>query len=142
MSTTGLVLGALAFIAFVLVLLKMKPNAISKAVSETLKDHDIKHVLDVIDESASVSKQATDFNTAIKPIWDAYERELACGLIKNMVKRCSNEPIAQHWLLQVAQVEPDLARKQFSEAFLKEYYKPDIAAGCMGGSCSSGNCAT
>ena len=141
------ILAAVLLVVFFVVSKVRKPSGIQYAVSQTLEDKDISHVLNEISESDSPSSQATKFNSAIKPIWDSYERQTACELVKVMLERCGNEPIAQHWLMTVTQVEPEIARKQFSESFLKEHYNPEIAAKCAGGcggsckSCKGGSCS-
>lgn len=132
------IIAAVLFVAYIIYSKTRKPSGLSYAVSQTLEDKDISHVLKEISESDSATVQATKFNTAIKPIWDAYERETASSLVKEMLIRCGDEPIAQHWLMTVTQVEPEIARKQFTEEFIKEHYKPEIAAKCAGGCCGGG----
>ncbi|MFA5625426.1 MAG: hypothetical protein WC966_10305 [Bradymonadales bacterium] len=133
--TTYIVLGAGALVLIVITMLYSKSSTLSKAVSKTIETKDISHVLEVIDKYP-LDEQPTHFNSAIKPIWDSYERELACKLIKELLKRKSITPIAQHWLEQVAAVEPEIARKEFSEEFLKEHYHAEVAAACRAG-CAS-----
>lgn len=133
--TTYIVIGAAALLLIIITVLYSKSSTLNKAVKETLKTKDISHVLKVIDTYPE-DQQPTQFNVAIKPIWDAYERELASKLVKELLKRKSCTPIAQHWLEQVAAIEPEIARKEFSEAFIKEHYNADVAASCRG------NCAS
>ncbi len=81
-------------------------------------------------EKLRPSARPTAYNHAIRQLWDSYERPLAIELVKELAEKHSKALIAQYWLKQVQQVEPELARKQISREFLNTYYKPEVAAQC------------
>lgn len=79
---------------------------------------------------------ATLWNQAIDSLWQAYQRDMAARLVVEGARR-SDAPIIQYWLRRFQEVEPELAREHFSEGFLAEHYRPDVAAKC-GKSCGCG----
>lgn len=127
-----------AVILIVIGLMVLKSNSMSQAISKARETQDIQPILDEIDKDKSID-MASAFNVSIKSIWDAYDRELATELIKAFLKRDAKAPIAQHWLRQVLEIEPELARKQMGEAFVREHFHEEIAAQCGSGcgSCKS-----
>jgi hypothetical protein len=74
--------------------------------------------------------QPTAYNHAIRRLWDSYERELAIDLIKVLAEKHHQALIAQYWLKQVLQVEPEMARRSLSREFLQNHFQPEVAAQC------------
>lgn len=140
MDTTLIIVIGGALIMIVVGLMILKSNSMSKAISKSRETQDIKPILAEIDKDKSLD-MASAFNVSIKSIWDAYDRELATELIKEFLLRNDKAPIAQHWLRQVLEIEPELARKQMGEVFIRDHFHEEIASqcgsGCSGGSCKS-----
>lgn len=140
MDTTLIIVIGGALIMIVVGLMILKSNSMSKAISKSRETQDIKPILAEIDKDKSID-MASAFNVSIKSIWDAYDRELATELVKEFLLRNDKAPIAQHWLRQVLEIEPELARKQMGEAFIRDHFHEEIASqcgsGCSGGSCKS-----
>lgn len=80
-------------------------------------------------------RMVTAFHTAIKELWDAYERETAVRLIREVTETVPDEDIVQFWMRKALEVEPELAQQYFSETFLVAYFKPKVAARCGTGGC-------
>jgi hypothetical protein len=74
--------------------------------------------------------QPTAYNHAIRRLWDAYHREQAIELIRELARNYGTVRIAQYWLQQVQQVEPKLAQEKLGKDFLATYYVPELAAQC------------
>ena len=125
---------------FVLVILflSMKGNALSKAIANARKTGDVKPIIKAIEEEKAVDI-ATNFNIAIKQLWDGYHREQAMDLIHALLERDDKAPISQKWLQDALQVEPELARKQLGKEFIDAHFHEEIAKSCVGcgGSCKS-----
>ncbi len=103
--------------------------SLSGVIAKAKSSGDIAPIVEVIDK-LKVSARPTAYNHAIRRIWDDYERDLAVVLIKDLAKKHSDSLIAQYWLKQVMQVEPELAREHLSKEFLEQYYQPEVAAQC------------
>ena len=88
-------------------------------------------------QGMSEDRVVTAFHWAIKQLWDAYERETAVRLIKEVTETVPDEDIVQFWMRKVLEIEPGLAREYFSEAFLLAYFRPQVAARCGTGGCCS-----
>jgi hypothetical protein len=115
---------------------KLKGNAIQKAIVHARKEHDVKPFIAAVDED-STADVPTIYNSAIKSLWDSYDRETATDLIKALLERNDTAPISQFWIKTLLEVEPEIARKQLGEVFIQEHYNEGIAAQCggCGGSC-------
>lgn len=113
-----------------------RSDGLSQKLREARTTRDIKPVLAEIDAMKDADIQSI-FNSAIKTLWDSYDRELAADLIKAFLERKDNVPIAQHWLNQLLTVEPEIARQKIDEDFLRAHLHEECAAKC--GSCS-GSC--
>jgi hypothetical protein len=74
--------------------------------------------------------QPSGFNRAIRVLWDAYQREKAIPLIKELARRHPESRISQYWIEQVRSVEPQLASVFFDQKFLETCYQPELAASC------------
>ena len=135
-TTIFIAIGAIAII--ILVISSLKGNSVSKEVKKARTTKDVKPVIAAIDNDKTADV-ATAFNTAIKSLWDGYDRELAMDLIKALLERNDTAPISQQWLQSALSVEPELARKQLGEEFIKAHFHEEIAQQCVGcgGSCKS-----
>ena len=111
-------------------------DGLSKKLREARTTRDIKPVVAEIDNMKDADIQSI-FNSAIKTLWDSYDRELAGDLIKAFLERKDDVPIAQHWLNQLLTVEPEIARQKLGEDFLRAHLHEECAANC--GSCC-GSC--
>lgn len=129
-----------ALLMVIIGIMVLKSSSMSKAISKSRETQDVKPILEEIDKGKSLD-MASAFNVSIKTIWDAYDRELATELVKEFLLRNDKAPIAQHWLRQVLEIEPELARKQMGEVFIRDHFHEEIASqcgsGCSGGSCKS-----
>ncbi len=135
-DVTYLVIGFGILFVVTLILMNVKGNAIGKAVKSCRVTHDVAPVIAAIDEDKTVDVP-TVYNSAIKSLWDAYDRETAAKLIKALVERNDTAPISQFWLKTVMDVEPDIARKTLGNDFIQSHYNEGIASKCggCGGSC-------
>ena len=136
-KTTIIVIVCVIAVAL-LIISNLKGNSVSKEVKRARTTKDVKPVIEAIDNDKSADV-ATVFNTAIKSLWDGYDRDLAMDLIKALLERNDKAPISQQWLQSALSVEPELARKQLGEEFIKAHFHEEIAQQCVGcgGSCRS-----
>lgn len=135
-SSTIFIAGAVIIFIAVLVWFSKMGGSLEKAVAEARKTKEIKPIIEAIDADKA-GDEVTNFNVAIKTLWDAYERELAMDLIRELLERNDKAPIAQKWLQDALSVEVELARKQLGKDFIDAHFHEDIAQGCVGcgGSC-------
>lgn len=138
MDSTWILVAVGALFIIGLLAVSFRGNSVSAATRQAHKTHDVGPIIAAIDEDKT-GDMATSFNSAIKSLWDAYDRETATDLIKAFLERCDDKPIAQMWLKTVAEVEPEIARKKLGEAFILEHTREEIAAACAGG-CGGGSC--
>ena len=138
LDKTTIIIIVCCIAVFFLVLTSLKGNSLSKAVKQARSTKTAKPVIDAIDNNKTVDV-ATAYNTAIKSLWDGYDREIAMDLIKALLERNDKAAISQQWLQSALSVEPELARKQLGEAFIKAHFHEEIAQQCVGcgGSCKS-----
>lgn len=108
---------------------RMASPAINRSVARAIRDKSVAGVVEAIDKR-SATAQPTLYNHAIRRLWDAYERELATELVRELTQRHHETSIAQYWLKQVAQAEPNLATTILTKPFFDSYYLPEIAAKC------------
>ena len=103
--------------------------SLAGVISAAREQRDIKPIIEAVSKIRE-SARPTAYNHAIRQLWDAYERELAIELVKELARNHHESLIAQYWLKQVLQVEPKLATKAMSREFLNRYYRPEVAAQC------------
>lgn len=119
----------LAGIALLVIVARMMAPSVDRAVDRALETKQ----LDGLEEALRLvrpSRQPDAYNRAIRRLWDAYERELAAALVRKLAEHHPEQRITQYWLDQVQQVEPELARRMFEDAFLSKYFRPEVAARC------------
>lgn len=78
---------------------------------------------------AGSGDRATRWDAAISDLWSTYHRETAALLVVEAAHR-TDDDIVHYWIAQVLQVEPDIAGVTFTQEFLMEHFRPDIASRC------------
>ena len=81
---------------------------------------------------------APAWDQAIKALWQGYEREAAARLTVEAAQRCDAK-IIQYWMKQIMEIEPGIASRVFTQAFLDAHFNPEVAASC--GRCGSCGCS-
>lgn len=125
-AALGIALGAAALVAWLL--LARRPS-VTREVSRAVSTRDIAPLVTLLSAKPEDTRP-TAFNAAVKGLWDRYERGLAARLMRDMASLVAGASIAQYWLKQAIEVEPDIARETFSDEFLSEFYNPEVAARC------------
>ncbi len=106
----------------------LRPN-LDRLVAQAVKTGELGELQRFI-EGRREGAQAAAYNYAIRRLWDAYHRELAARLARELARNFGTVPISQYWLRQILQVEPGIAKDQFDKEFLATYYVPEVAARC------------
>jgi ABC-type phosphate transport system permease subunit len=120
---------ALAAVVVLVILWRTSSSSLDKVVDRAAKEGNVAGVVAAI-ARVSGDHQPTLYNHAIRRLWDAYERERATELVKELARQHHNTPIAQYWLKQVAQAEPALATGILTKAFFDNHYLPEVASRC------------
>lgn len=120
---------AAAGVVLFFILLKLTAPGIGKAVDRAVQRGEIEPIVEVVEKKPESERPAA-YNHAIRMLWDSYHRRLATRLIRHLAKEHVEVPIAQYWLKQLMQVEPQLAKQELEGDFLQRYYMPDVAASC------------
>jgi hypothetical protein len=89
-----------------------------------------------IEKGGDSRDAATEWDQAIGALWQSYNRETAAQLVIEGAKR-SDAPVIQYWIRRFIEVEPEIAATHFTEGFLRDHFRPDVAASC-GKSCGCG----
>lgn len=76
------------------------------------------------------SGQPTEYHRVIRRLWDGYHRDVAVHLAKDLARAHREAPVAQFWLRQFLQNEPEIAEENLDEDFLAAYFDPAVAAKC------------
>ena len=134
-STIAIIIGA-SIAVLIILLLTLRNNAISTAIATARKDNTVDPIVEAISKDQN-KDSASLYNSAIKTLWDSFDRELAIDLAKVFLEKKACEPIAQYWLQQIQTVEPELARTKMGEEFIKSHYVDEAAKACAGGCCGS-----
>lgn len=121
-------LGAVAGIGVLALQQWLRPS-VSRETARAMSTKELGRVVELIDGRPHET-QATAYNTAVRSMWDAYERELATRLIREMAHHIPKASIAQYWIKQALEVEPEIAQETLDEDFLREFYSPEVAARC------------
>lgn len=74
--------------------------------------------------------QPTEYHRVIRRLWDGYHREEAVHVAKALAQQRREAPVAQFWLRQFLQNEPDIAKEHLDDAFLAAFHDPAVAAKC------------
>ena len=125
-------IGITVIIALFLGRTATETSRVSEAIAQTRQTGEVDGLVAVV-EAHPPDKQATKWDHVIGELWQAYARREAARLVVEAAER-SEATILQYWIRQVLEVEPDIAEEVFSDAFLEEHFRPDVAARC-GKSC-------
>jgi len=123
--TLLIVLGVVA--AFVLWRLSSPP--LRAALEQARRERSIAPLVEAV-ESVRPAARTSHYNHAIRKLWEDYDRALAIELVRELASRHGSSLIAQYWLRQALQVEPDLASRLLPQEFLERHYEPEVAARC------------
>jgi hypothetical protein len=118
-----------AALAAVFILFALRASALTRGVRQAIAAGDtatLRSQLAALPEG----EQPTAYDRAIGEIWRAYERALAVPLIRDLAEAHTDTRIAQYWLSQLRDVEPNLIAEQLGREFFGSHYRPDIAASC------------
>ena len=74
--------------------------------------------------------QPLRYDTAIQRLWVAYRRDLAAPLIGDLARQHEALPLAHYWLMQLQDVEPEIAQAALGRDFIAGHYQPQLAAQC------------
>lgn len=80
--------------------------------------------------TAPTADRVTDYHRVIRRLWSGYHREVAVAVAMDFAQQARTAPVAQFWLREFLQNEPEIAEKHLSAAFLAEFYNPTVAAKC------------
>jgi len=108
-------------------------SGVSRAIQQAVESGDIAPILAGA-EALPQSRRSLYFQTAIKTLWDGWNRPLAVAVIKEFAKKHSDEKICQFWMKQALEIEPVAAQKTLDQGFLKNHYRPEVANCCGKGS--------
>lgn len=111
----------------------MRTSSVSAGTAHARKTGELDLLIEAI-ETTPYQEQATQWDQAIGELWQAYAREEAAKLVVEAAKR-SDADIIQYWIRRVIEVEPEIASERFSEEFMEEYFRPEIASKCGRSSC-------
>lgn len=120
---------AIGIAVLVIIIWRMMIPSLSGVINEAKEKNDITPIVEAVDQ-LKPSAQPAAYNHAIRRIWDDYERPLAITLVKELARKHHSTLIAQYWLKQVMQVEPQMAREQIDKEFFEKYYQAELAAQC------------
>ena len=121
------IFASLAVVAFV-ARSAFRTSGVAAGVSFAQQTGRLDVLIDAI-EARPEAEQATQWDQAIGALWRDYAREEAARLVVEAAQRCEAD-VVQYWIRQVAEVEPEIAQEQFSEEFLAEHFRPEVAARC------------
>jgi hypothetical protein len=126
MTAIGIAAGAVLFSGLIY---RFYSRSANSALAQVRRTGDVAPLVERLNRLGSAA--AVDaYNSAIRRLWDAYERESAARLIRALVEGHSAAPIAQYWLDQIQKVEPEIAESTLGSAFISRYYDPTVASGC------------
>lgn len=109
--------------------------SLAEAVRETERTGAPEPVVSyVCDQPAD--RRPTHWDDALSRLWQNYSRIEAARVLTEAARE-SDASILQYWIRQVLEVEPDIARKIFSEEFLESCYEPEVASRCGKSGCCS-----
>ena len=78
---------------------------------------------------APEKKRANLWDQGISRLWRGYRRETAMELMKVAAVK-SPAPVVHFWIRQALEIEPEMAAEVLGEEFLREHFRPDVAARC------------
>lgn len=81
-------------------------------------------------QRTSSSGQPTEYHRVIRRLWDSYHRDTAVHLAKDLARHHREAPVAQFWLKQFIQNEPEITTEHLDDEFLAAFFDPAVAARC------------
>lgn len=126
MSTTSIIV---ALVILAAVYYKYKAASLDKIVRDAVRSGDAAPVIAALALKPD-AEAPNAYNHTIRGLWETYQRTLALAIVRDLAVRYPEAPIGHYWLKQALTIEPDLAREEFDEAFLRAHFKPDVAAAC------------
>ena len=126
---SGWILGAVVVVVLFLVLRGRFSPSVGSLASQEAKTGDLGSLLAAL-ANKRPSAQPTAFNEAIRLLWNLDERRSALELVKELTVRQPDAKITQYWLGQALTIEPEIAGRVFTRAFVAEHYRPEVAAQC------------
>lgn len=76
------------------------------------------------------SQQPTEYHRVLRRLWDGYHRDVAVHVAKEFARAHRDAPVAQYWLRQFLETEPEIAKEHLDEGFLAACFDPAVAAKC------------
>lgn len=123
-------------VVFGVLVVGLRGTELDRALKHARRTGEVDELARMISASASAG-QATRWDHAIGSLWRAYARQPATLLVVQAAAN-SEADIVQYWIGQILQVEPELAQQHFSEEFLAQHFRPDIASRCGRKGCCGG----
>jgi hypothetical protein len=127
------IIGVAVVIAIALALSRSSAQntALSRAVAKAEKTGDVEPLVEAIRQKPS-AKQPVEWDQALDTLWQRYARREAAIAIMAAAQQ-TDARIIQYWIRQVLEVEPEIANDVFDQAFIDEYFDPEVAAQCEKG---------
>ncbi len=122
------ILAAGAVLAALVLWMRASAAPLHKLAQEAAASGDTSALRSYLRARSAFTRPAA-YNSAIRMLWDAYQRPLTVGLIEDLGREHAEAYITQYWLDQLLNVEPTLARDLDPE-FLARTYQPDVASKC------------
>ena len=119
----------LAVAAVLAVAAKMLRGGLSGHLRTFMKDGEVGPLVAHI-ETLPADDQPTAYHTVLTRVWGAYQRRRAAALVREMGMRVGDAAIAQYWIKQVLDIEPEIAREVLDEDWLSAFYVPEVAQQC------------
>ena len=126
---TGVLSLGFVSVLFVGLLFLALNNPLEKAVQRTLKAQSLEPLLEHLTRGNEPALPNM-YHRAISRLWTSHERELATGLVKILTVTHPGAKISQYWINQALTIEPAIARDNFSDDFLGQYFNPKVASQC------------
>lgn len=120
---------ALAAVAVVVVVSKLLAQRGQRHLLAAIKGGDVSGLRAALRKRSAFTAPAA-YNRAIRGLWDAYRRDLAAPLIRDLGERFGEVFISQYWMRQLLTVEPGLARANLDPEFLQRHYQDEVAQKC------------
>lgn len=125
-ATVWVLVGAVVVVA---VMARLARRGMASHVDSFLRDGDVGALVGRI-EALPPATQPTAYHSALLRTWATYERRRAMELIREMGMRVGDASIAQYWIRQALEVEPEIAREVLDEDWLSAFYVPEVAKQC------------
>ena len=108
---------------------QLRASGVARQAQQTLRTGDVEPLTEHI-STLPADVQPDAWNQAVQLVWNSYERPVALRVTRAMACAVAGASIAQYWLRQALEIEPELAREVFDDDFLTTYYQPEVARAC------------